>query len=82
MNNPKLSLNEILTETQRINTIREHLQEKAQDGMLGVIAARSRIPEYQLQEWCKEPSKVPNYGELIDLQDALGIQVLLECDPD
>lgn len=69
---------ERLTETQRINTIREALQEKAQSGLLGVIAARSRVAEYQLLEWCKEPSKVPTYGELIDIQDALGIQILLQ----
>jgi hypothetical protein len=58
------------------------LQDKQQDGLLGVIAARSRVPEYQLVEWCKNPAKVPTYGELIDIQDALGVQVLLECDPE
>jgi hypothetical protein len=46
--------------------------------MLGVISARARVPEYQLQDWCKDPSKVPSYGELLDIQDALGIQILMD----
>lgn len=69
-----------MTETQRINTVREHLQEKAQSGLLGVIAARSRVPEYQLHDWCKDPSKVPTYGELVDIQDALGLQVIYDTE--
>lgn len=68
-----------LTETQRINTVREHLQMKAQQGLLGVVAARSQVAEGRLHDWCNDPSKVPNYGELIDIQAAMSLEVILDA---
>lgn len=71
-----------LTETQRINTVREHLQDRMQKGLLGVVAAHAQIGEGRLRDWCNDPAKVPNYGELIDIQAAMSLEVILDAPED
>lgn len=71
-----------ITETMRINTIREALLEKKNIGWLGVISARAQIGEGRLEAWCNDPAKVPSYGELIDLQAALSLEVILDAPED
>lgn len=55
-----------------INVIRERLKEKAEAGLLGVVSAQSRVPEFMLAEWCKDPLAIPGRDALIDLHNVLG----------
>lgn len=49
--------------------------EAVQAGLAGVIAARSRVPEFVIVNWVKDPTNTPSRKEIVD------IQVALEKDP-
>src|SRR5574339_626826 len=68
----------LLTESARINRVRELLQEKAAKGLLGMIAARANVAEGKLYLWTQDPAKVPNWAELMDIQRALNVEVILD----
>lgn len=57
----------------RLTRIREALQIKAQDGLLGMTAAQARAPEYMLWDWCQDSAKVPDHYIVDDLESVLGL---------
>jgi len=61
-----------ITESQRLNTIREKLKDKAANGMLGVIAAKTTVPEWVLRDWCDNPMNTPSRDEIVNIQTVLG----------
>ena len=63
------------TEATRINAIRDKLREKADMGMLGVVAAQARVSEGTLYDWLCDPAKVPSRAEMMDIQAALSEKV-------
>lgn len=56
---------------QSLILLREKLIEAQSKGTLGVIAARSQVPEWVIRDWCNNPLYVPNRMEVQQLQDAL-----------
>jgi hypothetical protein len=65
------------TESTRINAIRSRVRDKAEQGLLGVVAAKARVSEGMLFEWLEDPAKMPCQSELVSIQDAVGEQVSL-----
>lgn len=65
------------TESTRMNAIRDRVRDKAELGLLGVVAARARVSEGMLYEWLEDAAKMPCQTELVAIQDAVGEQVTL-----
>lgn len=73
-----------MTDTEKINRIRGALQDKANAGMLGPIAAMANIwgGEGRLRKWCDDPAEVPTYAELMTLQNVLKLGQLFDPQED
>jgi hypothetical protein len=54
-----------------MNTLRQRLIEKRTEGMIGVVAARSNVPEWVIKDWCDKPLNTPTREEISKLQSAL-----------
>lgn len=62
-----------------VSLIRDALLEQEQRGMLGVIAAKTKLQEYRLREWItKKTIDDLSHGELVALHDALAEDVTIE----
>lgn len=55
------------TEEMKLATLRERLKEKCDSGLLGTVAARARVPEGVLYDWCMDARKVPSRSEVEDV---------------
>lgn len=53
------------------NKLREQLLEKQRLGLLGVVAAKSCVPEWVIRDWLDKPMNAPNLYEMQKLQEAL-----------
>jgi hypothetical protein len=53
--------------------VHDALCEQVNNGLVGVIATRSRISENALVDWSRDVSQVLTAGELHDLAQTLGI---------
>jgi hypothetical protein len=53
------------------NKLREQLIEKQRSGLLGVVAAKSSVPEWVLRDWCSNPMNTPTLVEMQKAQDAI-----------
>ena len=53
------------------NKLREQLLEKQRLGLLGVVAAKSCVPEWVIRDWLDKPMNAPNLFEMQKLQEAL-----------
>jgi hypothetical protein len=54
-------------EVRTVHTLRERVKETADCGMLGVLAARARIDESKLRNWCNDFAAMPDEREVIAL---------------
>lgn len=54
-----------------MNNLRSRLIEKRDEGMLGVVAARSGVSEHVLRDWCEKAYNSPSRDDLQKLQDSL-----------
>lgn len=53
------------------NRLREQLLEKQRSGLLGVVAAKSCVPEWVIRDWLDKPMNTPNLYEMQKLQEAI-----------
>jgi len=53
------------------NKLREQLLEKQRSGLLGVVAAKSCVPEWVIRDWLDKPMNAPSLCEMKKLQEAL-----------
>lgn len=60
-----------ITESLRLETVRSKLKEKADNGMLGVVSAKARVPEFILRNWVDNSHTTPSRQEVVDIQTAL-----------
>lgn len=54
-----------------MGALRERLLEKRSEGYLGVIAARSTVPEWVIRDWLDKPLNTPTREEITKIQNAL-----------
>lgn len=66
-------------EQTHVAAIRSALQHEADNGRLGVVAARSRVSEGELFNWLHN-GPAPSYESLVDLHDVLAPKVTSEAD--
>ena len=49
----------------------DRLKQLRAEGKLGVLAARSNVPEWVIRDWCDNAMHTPNREEVQKLQEAL-----------
>jgi hypothetical protein len=62
-----------MSESARLHKIRDDLKDHSERGMLGAIAAYSKVPEWIIQDWCHSPEHVPTQDEVLAIEQALAM---------
>ena len=57
--------------TEERNKLRDQLVECQSRGTLGVLAARTSVPEWVIRDWCTNSLHTPTLEEMRKLQSAL-----------
>lgn len=61
-----------------VQRVHDALREQIDNGLSGVVAARTRIPEHQLVNWINDVSLVFTSQEIESLAETLGVTVTPE----